>query len=59
MALLTYAVLIFFAEQIYEDENNKFDSISISLWWAIVTMGTLGYGDYYPVTPTGMLIGLI
>ena len=36
MAILVYAVLIFYAEQIYEVENNKFESISISLWWAVV-----------------------
>jgi hypothetical protein len=36
MAILTYAVLIFYAEQIYEVETNKFESIAVSLWWAIV-----------------------
>ena len=37
-----------------------------SLWWAAVTVATVGYGDYYPVTPGGrvtavglMVIGLI
>lgn len=38
-------------------EDNKFDSILIGLWWAIVTMTTLGYGDIVPVTPFGYVVG--
>ena len=38
-----FASFIFYAEQLFESDDNKFDSIAISLWWAIVTMTTLGY----------------
>ncbi|QXT63481.1 potassium channel family protein [Tessaracoccus palaemonis] len=27
-----------------------------ALWWAMVTVTTVGYGDYYPVTPTGRAV---
>jgi len=44
MTILIFASFIYYAEQIYETEENKFDSILISLYWAVVTITTLG--DY-------------
>ena len=36
VAILIFASFIFYAEQIYEGENNEFESILVGLWWAIV-----------------------
>lgn len=36
--------------------NDNFDSIPRSVYWAIVTLTTVGYGDISPVTPFGQLI---
>ena len=30
-----------------------------ALWWAVVTVATVGYGDYYPVTVVGRIIAII
>jgi voltage-gated potassium channel len=51
--LLIYltAVGIYFFEN--EAQPDKFSSIFDSLWWAVVTLTTVGYGDAYPITLGG------
>ncbi|TVZ55095.1 voltage-gated potassium channel [Lutibacter sp. Hel_I_33_5] len=42
-----------------EGEENGFTSIPRSVYWAIVTMTTVGYGDIAPHTPLGQLIASV
>jgi voltage-gated potassium channel len=37
-------------------QPDKFGTIPDAMWWAIVTLGTVGYGDVVPVTPMGKMI---
>ena len=39
-----------------EGPENGFSSIPLSIYWAIVTITTVGYGDIAPVTPLGQFI---
>jgi voltage-gated potassium channel len=54
-ATLIAAGLMHLAESTAQPE--KFGTIPEAMWWAIVTLGTVGYGDAVPITATGRLIG--
>lgn len=41
------------------EDNSGFTSIPISIYWAIVTMTTVGYGDISPMTPLGQFLAAI
>jgi voltage-gated potassium channel len=40
-----------------EAQPRVFSSIPAAMWWAIVTLTTVGYGDMVPVTPPGRVLG--
>ena len=54
ITILVSGSLLYFAEA--EAQPDKFGSIPRSLWWAIVTLTTVGYGDAYPVTVLGRIL---
>lgn len=43
----------------HEAQPEKFDSIPKAMWWAVVTLTTVGYGDVTPITPLGKTLGAI
>lgn len=54
LLLVTTSALMYFAE--HEVQPKAFSSIPATMWWAVVTMTTLGYGDVYPITVLGRVI---
>ncbi|RYC71997.1 ion transporter [Spirosoma sordidisoli] len=53
LTILSLVVVIGSIMYMVEGEENGFDSIPTSIYWAIVTLTTVGYGDLSPQTPWG------
>ncbi|WP_233265378.1 potassium channel family protein [Leifsonia sp. AG29] len=61
LAVLMFIYVISLAELQAERDapGANIKSFGDALWWAAVTMATVGYGDYYPVTVTGRLLAVV
>jgi len=57
LGIVIFASLVYYAERIQYNPTNDFTSIPVGLWWAIITMTTVGYGDMTPKTYIGMFVG--
>ena len=55
-AVVTTVVIIGSLMYIIEGAENGFTSIPRSIYWAIVTLTTVGYGDIAPATPLGQIL---
>jgi voltage-gated potassium channel len=59
--IMIATLLLFSASLMYLVENeaqpDKFPDIPSALWWGIATLTTVGYGDVFPITPIGKLLG--
>lgn len=51
------AIIVYFAE--HPAQPHKFSSIPETIWWAVVTICTIGYGDLVPITVAGKFFSII
>lgn len=58
-AVVLLVVIIGALMYVVEGEENGFTNIPISIYWAVVTMTTVGYGDLSPRTPLGQMVASI
>ena len=52
--LVLASCLMYFAE--HEVQREAFSSIPAAMWWTIVTLTTVGYGDVFPITSVGRIL---
>jgi voltage-gated potassium channel len=57
--ILTIVVIVGAFMYLIEGPESGFTSIPVSIYWAIVTITTVGYGDISPVTPVGQIIASV
>ena len=55
IALFASSSLMYVVEHKAQPEN--FSSIPTTMWWSLITLTTVGYGDVSPVTPVGKIVG--
>jgi len=54
--VLTVVLIVGTLMFIIEGPQNGFTSIPVGMYWAIVTLTTVGFGDIYPITPLGQFL---
>lgn len=57
LLIVMSASFMYFAEN--EAQPDKFPDIPSTMWWAVVTLTTVGYGDVFPVTPLGKVLAMV
>lgn len=58
-AIVAIVVIVGALMYVVEGEEHGFSNIPISIYWAIVTLTTVGYGDMSPKTPLGQFLSCI
>uniref|UniRef100_A0A3B5REU5 Potassium voltage-gated channel subfamily Q member 2 n=1 Tax=Xiphophorus maculatus TaxID=8083 RepID=A0A3B5REU5_XIPMA len=53
LCLILASFLVYLAEK---EDNDQFETYADALWWGLITLTTIGYGDKFPVTWNGRLL---
>ncbi|XP_019628742.1 PREDICTED: shaker-related potassium channel tsha2-like [Branchiostoma belcheri] len=57
IAMTLFGSCVYFAEM--EQPETNWQSIPDTFWWVIITMTTVGYGDHFPLTTAGKIVGSV
>lgn len=59
LLILIVASSLFMYSLEHDVQPDKFQNAFSGIWWAVSTLLTVGYGDFYPVTNAGQLVGIV
>jgi voltage-gated potassium channel len=59
LAAVTFVIAVGAGVLVTLVDSKDFPTLEDGIWWAIVTLGTVGYGDIVPTTTTGRIVGSI
>jgi len=57
MGVLIFSSLVYVFEN--DDPDSSFSTMLDAYWWALITMTTVGFGDIYPITGFGRIVGAV
>jgi len=59
--MILLVLLVVTSSLMYQVEHEKqpevFSNVFAAMWWSVATLTTVGYGDAYPITPLGKVLG--
>lgn len=58
IAIIICFLLLFFGQLIVLLEPKQYHTIFDGIWWALITVSTVGYGDFVPQTMPGQVAGM-
>ncbi|WP_404406483.1 potassium channel family protein [Jeotgalibacillus malaysiensis] len=58
IAILSAFIILFGTFSVYWIEPETFPTLFDSFWWTMTTLTTVGYGDFFPMTVAGRLVGI-
>ncbi|RIW31630.1 potassium channel protein [Bacillus salacetis] len=58
IVILSVIIVLFGTVSIHFVEPETFPTLFEGFWWTMTTLTTVGYGDYYPVTVAGRILGI-
>lgn len=56
--IIAVTSIIIFGIIVHFIEPDSFPTLFDGIWWAVITASTVGYGDYFPVTPFGKITAI-
>jgi voltage-gated potassium channel len=57
LVIILGGIFVYLVEQ--KQQGATITKLGDALWWAVVTITTVGYGEYYPVTSAGRIIAIL